>query len=63
MAKRQAGVLEQIREEAKHQLRGFPRELKHQLRGFGAEAAYQLGSGWGRAVVGQIFGKPKRRGR
>ena len=37
MARRQEGILRQIRDEAKHQLRGFPRELKHQLRGFGGE--------------------------
>jgi hypothetical protein len=54
----------EIRDEAKHQLRGFPREVKHQLRGFGSEAKYQLGSGWGEELARQIFGPPKgRRGR
>ena len=61
MAKRQEGILRQIRDEAKHQLRGFPRELKHQLRGFGGEASHQLGRGWGEEFARQIFGAPKRR--
>jgi len=52
MARRQQGTPRQIRDEAKHQLRGFSREpahrsrsgggLEHQLRGFGSEANYQL---------------------
>ena len=65
MAKRQEGILRQIRDEAKHQLRGFPREFKHQLRGFGSEAKHQLGSGWGEEFARQIFGtsKHRRRGR
>jgi len=61
MAKRQEGILRQIRDEAKHQLRGFPRELKHQLRGFGSEANYQLNRGWGEEFARQIFGPPKGR--
>jgi len=61
MAKRQEGILRQIRDEAKHQLRGFPRELKHQLRGFGSEANYQLNRGWGEEFARQIFGPPKSR--
>ena len=63
MAKRQEGILRQIRDEAKHQLRGFPREFKHQLRGFGSEAKHQLGSGWGEELARQIFGTPKHRRR
>jgi len=63
MARRQEGILRQIREEAKHQLRGFPREVKHQLRGFGSEAKHQLGSGWGAEFTRQIFGNPKSRRR
>ena len=63
MAKRQEGILRQIRDEAKHQLRGFPREFKHQLRGFGSEAKHQLGSGWGEELARQIFGTPKHRQR
>ena len=61
MARRQQGILRQIRDEATHQLRGFPRELKHQLRGFGSEANYQLNRGWGEEFAKQIFGVPKRR--
>jgi hypothetical protein len=61
MAKRQEGILRQIRDEAKHQLRGFPREFKHQLRGFGSEAKHQLGSGWGEEFARQIFGTSRRR--
>ena len=60
MAKRQEGILRQIRDEAKHQLRGFPRELKHQLRGFGGEANYQLNRGWGEEFARQIFGTSSR---
>ena len=71
MARRQEGILRQIRDEAKHQLRGFPRELKHQLRGFGSEANYQLNRGWGSSTVAsaakvgeefarQIFGTSSR---
>lgn len=59
MAKRQEGILREIRDEAKRQLRGFPRELKH--RGFGSEAKHQLGHGWGEEFARQIFGGPKRR--
>ena len=61
MAKQGSGIVRQIREEAKHQLRGFPRELKHQLRGFGSEAKHQLGSGWGEEFTRQIFGTSRRR--
>ena len=63
MARRQAGILRQIRDEAAHQLRGFPREFKHQIRGFGSEAKHQLGSGWGQEFARQIFGNPKSRRR
>lgn len=63
MARRQEGILRQIRDEAKHQLRGFPRELKHQLRGFGGEANYQLGRGWGEEFARQIFGTGQHRRR
>jgi hypothetical protein len=48
------------RDEAKHQLRGFPRDLKHQLRGFGSEANYQLNRGWGEEFARQIFGPTQR---
>ncbi|MCK6557076.1 hypothetical protein L6Q96_21235 [Candidatus Binatia bacterium] len=61
MARRQEEILRQIRDEAKHQLRGFPRELKHQLRGFGSEANYQLNRGWDEEFARQIFGTSKRR--
>jgi len=47
MVKQRKGILREIRDEAAHQLRGFPREFKHQLRGFGSEAKHHLGSGWG----------------
>ena len=56
MARRQEGILRQIRDEAKHQLRGFPRELKHQLRGFGSEANYQLNRGWVRSSPDRFSG-------
>lgn len=57
-------IVREIRDEARHQLRGFPREAKRQLRGFGGEAAQQLGHGWGTEIARQIFGPPKgRRGR
>ena len=61
MAKQRNGILREIRDEAAHQLRGFPREFKHQLRGFGSEAKYQLGSGWGEEFTRQIFGTSRRR--
>ena len=65
MARRQGGpisyVARAIRDEAKRQLRGFPRELKYQLRGFGDEARHQLGSGWGEELARQIFGTSRRR--
>ena len=38
-------VLSEIRDEARWQLRGFPREAKRQLRGFGGEFAAQLFGG------------------
>lgn len=43
-------VAREIRDEAKYQLRGFPRELK-----------YQVGRGWGEEFARQIFGPPKGR--
>jgi len=54
-------IARQIRDEARHQLRGFPREAKRQLRGFGGEATYQLGHGWGKEIARQILGPPKGR--
>ena len=63
MAKGRDGVMDQLRREFKHQLRGFPREGKYQLRGFGREAAHQLGSGWGAEFARQIFGEGERTGR
>lgn len=42
-------VVEEIREEAAQQLRGFPRELRTQVT-----------RGWGREVAKQIFGNPHR---
>jgi hypothetical protein len=65
MAKGRDGVMDQLRREFKHQLRGFPREAKYQLRGFGREAARQLGGGWGEEFARQIFGTAarSRRGR
>ena len=61
MAKRREGILREVRDEAVHQLRGFPREFKHQLRGFGREAVHQLGNGWGEEFAQQIFGTSRRR--
>jgi len=61
MAKQRKGILRDIRDEAAHQLRGFPREFKHQTRGFGSEAKHQLGSGWGEEFARQIFGTSRRR--
>jgi len=65
MARRQEGtisyVAREIRDEAKRQLRGFPREAKRQLTGFGREAVHQLGSGWGEELARQIFGTSRRR--
>ena len=64
MEKRAGGILREIRDEAKHQLRGFPREVKRQVRGFGGEATHQLGRGWGAEFARQIFGPSKgRRGK
>jgi len=64
MARRHEGtisyVAREIRDEAKRQLRGFPREFKYQLRGFGDEAKHQLGSGWGEELARQIFGTSRR---
>jgi hypothetical protein len=59
MAKRQERILHEIRKEAAHQLRGFPREFKRQLGGFGREAGYQLTNGWGHEFAHQIFGVPR----
>lgn len=56
-------VVNDIREEAARQIRGFPREAKYQLRGFGKEAIYQLSSGWGEEFARQIFGNPRSRRR
>ncbi len=56
-------VVNEIREEAARQIRGFPREAKYQLRGFGQEAKHQLGSGWGEEFARQIFGSPRNRRR
>ena len=65
MARKEEGIVHyvarEIGEEAKHQLRGFPREFKRQLRGFGKEAGHQLTGGWGDAIARQIFGGPRRR--
>ena len=58
------GILRQIRDEAAHQLRGFPRrDVKHQLRGFVGEAKHQVAGGWGAEFARQIFGTPKHRRR
>lgn len=56
MAKRREGTIRyiarEIREEAEHQLRGFPREVKHQLT-----------DGWGQEFARQIFATPRHRRR
>ena len=64
MTRQRRGILRQIRDEAAHQLRGFPRrDVKHQLRGFGSEVKHQVARGWGEEFARQIFGTPKRRRR
>jgi len=67
MSRREQGtigyVVREIRDEARRQLRGFPREFKYQLRGFGGEASHQLTSGWGREFARQLFGNPRSRRR
>ena len=50
-----------LRDEFRHQLKGFPREFKRQVGGFGREATQQLGSGWGDEFAGQLFGARTRR--
>ena len=53
----------EIRREAKRQLRGFGREAKWQLGGFKGEVKHQLG-GFGRELRHQLFGgTPRRRGK
>lgn len=67
MAKQREGtmryVAREIKEEAEHQLRGFPREFKRRLSGLGSEAGHQLTSGWGQEFAPQIFGTSRRRRR